>query len=91
MAPGLFQKIGDFAKKVWGGIKKGVKKVAEVGKKVWDITKPLAKPALQMLGAKYGVPSEASEASLSIGEGLLGHLSLTILPIESIRNRLYRL
>jgi hypothetical protein len=28
-----------------------------------------------MLGSKYGVPSEVSETALSIGEGLLGHLS----------------
>jgi hypothetical protein len=40
MAPGFFQKAGDFFKKVWGGVKKGVKKVAEVGKKVWDVAKP---------------------------------------------------
>jgi hypothetical protein len=75
MAPGFFQKLGDFAKKVWGGVKTAVKKVAQVGKKVWDVAKPIAAPALQMLGAKYGVPSEVSGAALGIGDSLLSKLS----------------
>jgi hypothetical protein len=75
MAPGFFQKAGDFFKKVWDTGKKAVKKVAEVGKKVWDVAKHIAAPALQMLGSKFGVPTELSGAALGIGEGLLGHLA----------------
>jgi hypothetical protein len=75
MAPGFFQKAGDFFKKVWDTGKKVVKKAAEVGKKVWDVAKPIAAPAVQMLGAKYGVPSELTGAAMGIGEGLLGRLA----------------
>jgi hypothetical protein len=76
MAPGFFSKVGDFFKKGFEFVKeKIVKPVAKTVSKVWEFAKPIAKPALQMLGQRYGVPAEVSGAALNIGEGLVGKLS----------------
>jgi hypothetical protein len=71
MAPGFFAKVGDFFKKAWDGAKKVVKKVANVGAKVWSKVKPLVAPALKVIGTKYGVPAEAIDVGLGVGEGVL--------------------
>jgi hypothetical protein len=75
MAPGFFGKIGDFFKKVWTGVKKVVQPVANVVKKVWDVAKPIAAPALQMLGSKFGLPPAVTETALGLGEGILGKVA----------------
>jgi hypothetical protein len=74
-APGFFSKIGDFFKKTYEFVKdKVVKPVAKTVKKVWDFAKPIAKPALQMLGQKYGIPTEVSDVGLDLAEGVVGKL-----------------
>jgi hypothetical protein len=71
MAPGFFGKVGDFFKKAWDGAKKVVKKVANTGAKIWSKVKPMVAPALKMIGTKYGIPSEAIDVGLGVGEGVL--------------------
>jgi hypothetical protein len=71
MAPGFFQKVGDFFRKVGKGVKKAVQKVGEFGSKVYEKVKPFVAPALKMIGTKYGIPSEAIDTGLSVGEGIL--------------------
>jgi hypothetical protein len=75
VAPGLFSKIGDFFKKGFEFVKdKVVKPVAKTVKRVWDFAKPIAKPALQRLGQKYGIPTEVSDVGLDLAEGVVGKL-----------------
>jgi hypothetical protein len=75
MAPGLFSKIGDLFKKGFNFVKeKIIQPVARTVSKVWDFAKPIAKPALQMLGAKYGIPTEVSDVALNLGESVVNKI-----------------
>jgi hypothetical protein len=86
MAPGFFQKVGDFFKKgfefvkekvvkpVVQTVKKVVKKGAQLTKKVWDHVAPFAKPAIQAYAASKGMDPAAAEILLNLGEGAIGAL-----------------
>jgi hypothetical protein len=86
MAPGFFGKMGDFFKKIGTGIKTGLGKVMEVGKKVlqpvakvagkiWDVAKPIATPLIQGFAASKGIDPSLTEFGLGLGENLLGKIA----------------
>jgi hypothetical protein len=71
MAPGFFAKLWDKVKDVGRKVWNGIKKVVPVVKKVWDSTKTILKPIITGGAAMMGVPPQATNAALSIGEGVL--------------------
>lgn len=66
-------RIGQFFKKAWNGIKKGVKWVVhkgiDVGKKIID--NPIIKGAATAIGGAFGVPPAVTQGAMtSISKGL---------------------
>ena len=81
MAPGFFQKIGDFAKTVGKAVGKAIPKVAQVVDKVIDVAAPVAQvvgdtlqsiPVPQLQGVGKGLSTAANVAQQ--GRDFLGPL-----------------
>ena len=58
-------RIGNFFKKAWNGVKKGVKwvvnKGVDIGKKIID--NPIVRTAASAVGSAFGVPPPATQAA----------------------------
>ena len=66
-------RIGNFFKKAWNGVKKGVKwvvnKGVDIGKKIID--NPIVRTAASAVGSAFGVPPPATQAAISgVSKGL---------------------
>lgn len=76
-------RIGNFFKKAWNGVKKGVKWVVnkgiDVGKKIID--NPIVRTAASAVGSAFGIPHVATQ-------GALAGVSKGLGVVQNVRDRL---